>query len=103
MKYTTKLVWTDDKETLLPFYKYNMNIGCIPADIHFTYKEKQFDTTMVMNAISLLCKKKASKFEWNYQKSDWYDQTGTRFNKALFMKLQNTCSKMCKRIKDKND
>jgi hypothetical protein len=99
MKYTTKLVWTNNKKILLPFYKYNMNIGFIPADINFTYKGKQFNTVIIMNAISSMCKKNA-KFDWNYHINDWYDATGTRFNKRLFIKLQNACSKTIKDMRD---
>ena len=49
LNYKTKLIWLD-KNILVSFYKYNNNIGFIPAGIDFIYNN--FLSKIVLNFLS---------------------------------------------------
>lgn len=83
LKYKTCLIWTKDKKKLLPLYKYNLGIGYIPADIKFTYKNKEYNTIDIMNYIA----KNIRKYDLNHKIEHWYDLKSGKFNKSNFIKL----------------
>jgi hypothetical protein len=84
--YQTKLVKLNNK--IIAFYKYNNNIGFIPADINFTYRNKSYTTIYIMNILVLLYNKnKLSKISKKFIVNDWYIKDV--FNKKLFINFYN--------------
>lgn len=84
--YQTKLVKLNNK--IISFYKYNNNIGFIPADINFTYRNKLYTTIYIMNILVLLYNKnKLSKISKKFIVNDWYIKDV--FNKKLFINFYN--------------
>jgi len=84
--YKTKLIWFNQR-ILIPFYKYNNNIGFIPADINFIYKNKVYSTINVMNFLIILYNNKKLK-KTQFTNSYWYNKDG-KFNKRLFIKFSD--------------
>lgn len=81
LKYKTYLMWTKDKKQLIPFYKYNLGIGYIPADIKFTYRNKEYNTIDIMNYFA----KNIKKYDLNFKVEHWYKNG--KFNQINFVKL----------------
>jgi hypothetical protein len=82
--YQTKMVKMNNN--IIVFYKYNNNIGFIPADIHFLYRNKQYNTSNMMTLLASLYKNnKLSKVSKNFTIDNWY--TNNIFNKQLFIKF----------------
>lgn len=81
LRYKTCLISNKDK--IIPFYKYNLGIGYIPAEINFTYRNKEYNTIDIMNRIA----KNIKKYDLNYEIKDWYDLKTGKFNKMNFVKL----------------
>jgi hypothetical protein len=85
--YKTVLVWTLDKQKVIPFYKYNNGIGYIPADIHFQYRSKEYSTIKVMDAITATYRH--IKYSWHFTSDDWNDLKTGKFDKLKFISLQH--------------
>jgi hypothetical protein len=51
LDYKTKLLLSRDKKKIYAFYKYNNNIGYIPADISITQRGKTYTTAALMTMI----------------------------------------------------
>jgi hypothetical protein len=86
LKYKTCLILTKDKKKILPFYKYNLGIGFIPADIKFTYRNKEYNTIYIMNYIV----KNIKKYDLNFKIEHWYNLESGDFNKNNFIKLHTS-------------
>lgn len=82
--YKTKLLWTKNKKHIIPFYIFNNNIGYVPADIHFIYRKKEYNTIIIMNALV-----KNITISDNFKCDYWYDMNTGEFNKKNFIKFQN--------------
>jgi hypothetical protein len=84
--YQTKLVKMNNQ--LIGFYKYNNNIGFIPADIHFTFRNKIYNTSDMMTLLVLLYKNnKLLQLSKKFTIDNWY--TKNIFNKKLFILFYN--------------
>lgn len=82
--YQTKMVKMNNN--IIVYYKYNNNIGFIPADIYFLYRNKQYNTSNMMTLLASLYKNnKLSKVSKNFTINNWY--TNNIFNKQLFIKF----------------
>lgn len=95
--YNTKLIFFNKK--IIPFYKYNNNIGYIPAEINFTYKTKIYTTIQLMDLLSALYYKKKFNIDiaHSFKINEWYDDTGDKFNKILFIKYIIQLNKLNKK------
>lgn len=91
--YKTKLVIINKK--LIPFYEYNNNIGYIPAEIQFTFKNKLYTTSKIMTLIAELYykNKNLSQIVSKFTINNWYNNEGEKFNKDLFIKFYSQCLK----------
>jgi hypothetical protein len=87
--YKTKYKWVGKSNKIYtPFYKYNHNIGYIPADIHFTSRGKQYNTSNIMTSLATLYKYKLiGNIKHEFTFDNWY--TDIKFNKNLFIKFTN--------------
>ncbi len=83
LKYKTCLIWTKDKKKIIPFYKYNLGIGYIPAEIKLIHKNKEYNTIQIMNFLA----KNVKKYDWNFGIDHWYDLKSCKFNQMNFIKL----------------
>lgn len=92
--YKTKLIKFNNK--LIPFYKYNNNIGYIPSEINFIYKNKTYSTIKIMDLLSKLYynKKITPDISLKFKITEWYDNNGDKFNKILFMKYSLQLTKL---------
>lgn len=100
MQYKTIHFWTSDKKELLTFYKYNMNIRHIPAGILFKYRNKEYSTVNIMNAITFLHKNKI-KIKWNFTPEHWYNIRNGTFYKKVFIDFHNQCMDIANHYDDK--
>jgi hypothetical protein len=92
LNYKTKLVVTQDKNHILPFYKYNNNIGFIPADINIKTKNKLYTTAGLMTLIVRLHEHKIlASLNTNFTMDIWYNDL--KFNKSKFISFYKACEK----------
>lgn len=94
--YQTKLIKTE-KNNLVAFYKYNNNIGFIPAEINFTFKAKYYNTSNIMTLLSLLYKYKLiGHITPQFTINNWYNNN--IFNKKLFIDFTKELNKLFRSI-----
>lgn len=92
LDYKTRLIWSQDKRHIIPFYKYNNNIGYIPADISITFRNKQYTTTGLMQLIVTLHRIKAIP-QTNFRIDHWLT---TQVNTSKFMAYYKECENLVK-------
>ena len=78
LDYKTKLIWTKDKQYIIPFYKYNNGIGYIPADIMIHHRNKIYTTANLMTMI-VECHKNHKHLVFNYTIDYWSENLKSKF------------------------
>lgn len=95
MQYKTVHLWTSDKNELIPFYKYNMNIRYIPAGISFKVRNKEYSTVNIMDALNKMNMLKI-KHSWNFTPEHWYNIRNGTLYKTVFIKFHDSCLEIIK-------
>ena len=89
--YTTRLVWTKDKQQVVAFYGVTLpsgqRLGVVPAGIDVTYRNKHYTTMGLLESL-----RGAHSITFNVsdklKPQDWYDmRSGDKFQLAKFVKL----------------
>lgn len=93
MHYTTKFVWSSSKTRMYVFYNYRQ-IGYIPTEVDFVYKNRHYTTVHIMQVLASNSKKSIPNIP-RMTVYDWYghDLDRPRLNKQLFVKLSDFSSK----------
>lgn len=96
LDYKTRLIWSLDKRQIHPFYKYNNNIGYIPADISVTSRNKHYTTSGLMELIVKLHTMKAIP-KTDFRINHWlHTQSPAKINASKFMAYYKQCENLVK-------